>query len=476
MCTGGDARQPRLGEWMLDLVSELMPIHRSVAGPGNVRSLEVLQRIVPLEFRRVPSGGEVFGWTVPRPWQVRDAFVADAQGQRVIDYRACNLHLVNRSQPVDVTLPWSQLRDHLHTDPARPNWVPYRSAYRSGQWGFCLTHDDYMRLEARGDLIYRACIDAKFDDGDLVYGEYAIAGAGREEVLVSTHICHPSMANDNTAAMVLAAVLAAQLGDQAPRRLGYRFLFLPATIGAIAWLHGNRQRLDRIVGGLVLSTIGDAGPFTYKRSRRGQSRIDLAAPAVLERLGKPYSVRPFTPLGYDQRQFCSPGFNLPIGGLMRTPYGEYAQYHTSGDDISLLSAASLVESLEVSATILVSDELSHGTSYQQPPAGCDGSTAPTGGRAEGPMFINLHPCCEPPLGKHDLYQPYGQAEHPDFQQAVLWMLNYSDGQHDVQQISELAGIEPALLIEAASRLVDVGLLAPASRRMTDATHRKWSQD
>ena len=273
----------------------------------------------------------MFDWTVPREWNIRDAYVKGPDGRRVIDFQESNLHVVGYSVPVRVRLPLAELRKHLFSRPDRPDVVPYRTSYYAESWGFCVSH---RQLEQMPEGEYEVVIDSTLEAGSLTYGEYYLRGATDDEVLISCHICHPSLANDNLSGMALVAHLARHLSSR-PRRYSYRFLFIPGTIGSITWLARNEEQASRIRHGLVVTGVGDPGPFTYKRSRRGDAEIDRAAAHVLRHAGGPYSIRDFSPYGYDERQFCSPGFNLPVGCLMRTPHGEYPEYHTSADDLTL---------------------------------------------------------------------------------------------------------------------------------------------
>src|SRR6266540_3142098 len=318
---------------MHELMAELYPVCRSITGDGFRTTLATLAKHVDLETHEVPSGTQVFDWTVPREWNIRDAYVANSRGERVIDFHDSNLHVMSYSVPVDARMSLGQLREHLHTMPEQPDWIPYRTSYYAENWGFCLAH---RQLEALGEDDYRVVIDSTLADGHLTWGECLVEGESSDEVLISCHACHPSLCNDNLSGVVLATFLARALAGASSLRYSYRFLFIPGTIGAITWLAQNEDKVDRIKAGLVLTCVGDGGGFTYKRSRRGDALVDRAMAYALAASGQPYEVQDFSPYGYDERQFCSPGFNLPVGSLNRTPYARFPEYHTSADDLDFV--------------------------------------------------------------------------------------------------------------------------------------------
>jgi aminopeptidase-like protein len=368
----------REGEESYRTVEALYPICRSITGDGLRQSLRLLQRAVPLELHEVPTGTRVFDWTVPNEWNIRDAYIKDATGQRVVDFQRCNLHVLNYSIPIHRKMALTELRPHLFTLPETPDWIPYRTSYYRETWGFCLSQ---QQLERMKDQEYEVRIDSTLEPGQLTYGEYRVQGATDDEVLISCHSCHPSLCNDNLSGMATAARLA-HLLQGISLRYSYRFLWIPGTIGSITWLAGNEPILPRIKHGLVLSCLGDAGPFTYKRSRRGDAEVDRAVEDVLRHNGQGFQVLEFTPYGYDERQYCSPGINLPIGCFMRTPNGGYPQYHTSADDLTLVTASSLGESLHQLLQVVRVLE-------------------------ENARYRNLKPKCEPQLGRRGLYREMG---------------------------------------------------------------------
>jgi aminopeptidase-like protein len=411
-------------------IAEMYPICRSITGNGLRKTLAILGEAVPVELHEVPTGKKVFDWTIPKEWNVRDAWIRDPRGRKIVDFRNSNLHLVNYSVPVRGKMPLSELKAHLFTLPGHPGWIPYRTSYYQENWGFCIPHEQLASLE---EGVYEVHVDTTLEPGSMTYGECFLPGETSEEILVSCHACHPSLCNDNLSGLSLAATLARGLLDVS-RRYSYRFLFIPGTIGAIAWLSENETRVDRVKHGLVVACVGDGGKPTYKKSRRGNATIDVAASHVLKHSGSEYEIAEFSPYGYDERQFCSPAFDLPIGSLTRTPHGRYPEYHTSADDMDLVRESHLADSLSLYLDIF--DVLENDRTYR-----------------------NLNPKCEPQLGRRGLYRMMGGEKDSKLQEmAMLWVLNLSDGNHTTLQIAERAGLKFDLVDEAAGRLIEGGLL------------------
>jgi aminopeptidase-like protein len=422
---------PFTGEAMHTLMSELYPICRSITGEGVRQTLHILQRHIPLVVHEVPTGTPVFDWTVPKEWNIRDAYIKNARGDRVIDFQKSNLHVVSYSVPVKKKVSLGELRQHLFSLPDRPDWIPYRTSYYHETWGFCLSH---RQLEALPEGEYEVCVDASLKDGSLTYGEYVIPGELNDEVLVSCHICHPSLCNDNLSGIAVATFLAAQLAQDPKPRHTYRFLFIPGTIGSIIWLARNEERVQRIKHGLVVTCVGDGGSFTYKKSRRGNAEIDRATLHVLKQLQYPYVSQDFFPYGYDERQYCSPGFNLPVGCLMRSPHGSFPEYHTSADNLDFVRPENLSSSLDAYRQVV---EVLEGIDY----------------------YLNLNPKCEPQLGRRGLYSTVGADPHHKLDQmALLWVLNLSDGAHSLLDISEAANLPFREIKRAADALEHCELL------------------
>jgi aminopeptidase-like protein len=420
------------GQDLYALIADLYPICRSITGNGVRATLERLSQVAPLEQVEVESGTKVLDWTVPPEWNIRDAYIKNPAGERVVDFNESNLHVVNYSVPVRGRMTLEALRPHLHSLPDRPESIPYRTSYYAETWGFCLTH---AQLEALADVEYEVCIDSTLAPGSLTYGELVLPGETNDEVLISAHVCHPSLCDDNLSGLSIAVHLARELSERPKRRYTYRFLFAPGTIGAITWLAKNRERVPRIRHGLTLTCLGDSHPFTYKRTLHGRAEIDRALVHVLSHSGLEHQSIDFFPYGYDERQYNSPGFRLPVGSLMRGRHGQFPEYHTSGDNLEFVTAERLRESYGVLRDVI--ELLEANRSYR-----------------------NLEPWGEPQLGSRGLYRAMGGSEIPNLQLAMLWMLNLSDGEHGLLDIAERSGIDFRALSTAARMLVEHQLLVP----------------
>lgn len=419
-----------VGQDIHALIKELYPFCRSITGDGVRLTLDILKKYIPLEIHEIPSGTEIFDWTIPKEWNINDACVINSKGKRIIDFQASNLHVVSYSAPVNRKMSLEKLKQHLHTLPDHPDWIPYRTSYYEETWGFCLSHNQFLNLE---DDMYEVFIDSSLNEGHLTYGEYCIHGESSEEVLISCHSCHPSLCNDNLSGVALSAILANHM-SKLSLRYSYRVLFIPGTVGSIAWLYTNENTVPRIKHGLVLACLGDRGRSTYKRSRRGNAEIDKAAAHILKHSCSDYEVIDFFPYGYDERQYCSPGFNLPVGCLMRTPHGRYPEYHTSADNPDLVRPESLADSFFKCLKIFQILECNR-------------------------KYVNLNPRCEPQLGKHGLYESLGgQQDAAAIRMAMLWVLNLSDGSHTLLDIADRANMDFRTILAAANTLQDKGLL------------------
>jgi aminopeptidase-like protein len=429
--TGSARAAEAVGHDAYELMERLYPLCRSLTGDGVRASFDLLGEEIPITRTEIPSGTKVFDWIVPEEWNIRDAYIATRDGTRVVDYRRSTLHVVSYSEPVRATLSLDQLRERLHTLPDQPDVVPYRTSYYERTWGFCLSHRQLLDLPP-GE--YEVVVDSTLEPGHLSYAELLIEGAGEEEMLVSTYVCHPSLANDNLSGIAVATMLAKQLLERKLRH-SYRFLFAPGTIGPLAWLHQNQDRLDRVKHGLTLSCIGDAGGLTYKRSRRGDAEVDKAMETVLRDSGASHRVLPWEPWGGDERQYCSPGFDLPVGSLMRTPHGEFAGYHTSADGMERIRPASLAQAVDTCLALVEVLESNR-------------------------RCTNLSPYGEPQLGRRGLYRSAGGAvATPDDERALLWVLNQSDGNTTLLDVATSSGLRYPVVRRAAERLEQAGLLA-----------------
>lgn len=422
--------QRNSGSFMHALITRLYPICRSITGDGVRETLQIIREDVSLQICEVPSGTKVFDWTVPREWNIHDAWIKNAKSDRIVDFQRLNLHVVGYSVPVRQQMRLAHLRSHLFTLPDQPDLVPYRTSYYNENWGFCLSENQLAQMNEAEE--YDVCIDSSLREGSLTYGEYLLKGATTDEILISCHICHPSLANDNLSGISLAVALAKWLGDE-PRRYSYRFLFVPGTIGSITWLARNETIVPRIRHGLVLTCVGDAGNVTYKRSRRGDAEIDRVFAHILQHAGAPHRIIDFFPYGYDERQYCSPGFNLPVGVMMRSPHGEFPQYHTSADNLEFVRPEALEDSFNKLRAVI--DVLE-----------------------QNRVYLNLQPKGEPQLGRRGLYGMVGGENKKDWEMSILWVLNLSDGNSSLLDIAERSGLPFSIIHSAADALVRCELL------------------
>lgn len=434
--TAGTTATPTapMREWM----TRAYPLCRSITGDGVRRTLDMLEAALPtgvrLERSGVPTGTEVFDWTIGDEWNVREAWVAGPDGHRVADLAAHTLHLVGYSTPVHARMQLDELRGHLHSLPEHPDWIPYRTSYYLRGWGFCLRHRDLEALEP-GE--YEVLVDASLEPGELVYGEVVLPGRTAEEVIISSHVCHPSLANDNLSGLAVALQLIERVTGWEGRRFTYRFLFAPGTIGSLAWLSRNRDRLEHIRHGLVITGLGGGGGLVYKQTLRADRPIDEAASHVVRARGG--EVRPYSPYGYDERQFNAVGFDLPVGRLTRTPHGEYPEYHTSADDLDFVGDAELGEAADAILDVL--EVLEGDLTYR-----------------------NLSPYGEPQLGKRNLYPTMGGRSATDEVMAMLWVLALSDGETSLLGVSQRSGLRFPEVRAAAEKLRGAGLLEVRSDR------------
>ena len=421
---------------MFDLISELYPICRSITGDGVRQSLDIIKKYIDLEKKEVLSGTQVFDWSVPKEWNIFDAYIIDPNGEKIIDFKKSNLHVVNYSIPIKKKIKLEELKKHIHTIPTQPDVIPYITSYYNEDWGFCMTHNQLINLQ-EGE--YEVVIDSTLENGSLTYGEYLIKGETDDEFLLSCYICHPSLCNDNLSGVALLTHLAKNLKNLKPK-FSYRFLFIPETIGAITWLSINENKINKIKAGLVATCVGDQGNSTYKKTRIGDSRIDRIVSHVLKYSNTNYSIVDFYPYGSDERQFCSPGFNLPIGSLMRTPYRKFLEYHNSGDNLNFIKKESLGDTFKKYLECLFIFD-------------------------KDEKFLNKNPKCEPQLGKRGIYRNVGIVrsdkntdETEQKELAIFWILNLSDGKNSLLDISEKSGISFEIISEASLKLYENNLL------------------
>lgn len=410
----------------------LWPLHRSLTGDGVRQTHNILGELLPLRSFEVPTGTEVFDWTVPKEWVVREAYIQDPQGERIVDVKDHTLHLVQYSEPFHGRMDLDELNKHLYSIPELPEAIPYVTSYWSPNWGFCLTESQRAALEP-GE--YTVVIDTDLKEGSMTYSEVILPGQSDETVLISVNTCHPSLANNELSGPLVAAFLYRRLAEVSGRRLTFHFVFLPESIGSLVFLSRNRDRLEQnLVAGFVLTCLGHENSFTYKRSRQGHTVADRAAEYVLGQIDTQVGIRDFWPLGGDERQYCSPGFDFPVGSIMRTVYGEYREYHTSLDNREFISFQAMEDSVEACF------ELCRLLDKNQ-------------------TFKNRKPFGEPKLDRHNLFPSLRTEPLVDTHvQATLWLLNLCDGHTDLLSIAERSGLDFWLLEKMAGLLVEKGLL------------------
>jgi aminopeptidase-like protein len=429
-----------IGGELFAFAARIFPICRSITGDGVRQTLREVGAHIALDIHEVPTGTAVFDWTIPREWNIRDAYIKNEQGEKVVDFQRSNLHVMSYSVPVQQRLSLGELKQHLYSLPDQPDLIPYRTSYYSENWAFCISH---RQLEALRDETYEVVIDSSLADGHLTYGEYLHKGETDEEFLLSVHVCHPSLADDNCSGIALLTHLAKRMIG-VRTRFSYRFLFVPGTIGAITWLARNEAHVAKIKHGLVVSMVGDGGGPTYKKSRRGNAQVDRAMIHSLNHSGLSPTILDFSPYGYDERQYCSPGFNLPVGLFQRSKFGAIPEYHTSADNLGFIRPDHLRDSYRlIVETINVIEN--------------------------DAVFLNTMPKCEPQLGKRGLYGAVGgDKDAAAANMAMLWILNQSDGAHSLLDIAERANLPFAMIQRTAQLLRDHGLLKPLTASQDQA--------
>jgi len=460
--TISDDMSHELGNDMMKLMHDLFPICRSITGDGVRKTLEIINEYVLVEKFEISSGKKVFDWIIPDEWNITDGYIIDPNGEKIVDFKKLNLHVLNYSTPIDTIIELSELKKHIFTDPDMPERVPYVTSYYKKNWGFCMSHNQLLGLK---DGTYKIKIDSVLKSGSLTFGEFFIKGKSEEEILISTYICHPSLCNDNLSGIVLCTMLA-KFFKKIPLNHSVRFLFIPETIGAVTWLSLNEKNLHKIKHGLNISDIGNKGDLIYKKSRRGNAKVDIVVPEILNKTRTRSKIVKFFPYGSDERQFCSPGLNLPVGHLMREFYDtsvngvQKSGYHTSGDDFSIISQESLQEAFNICVKIIF--ELDNSQMMEQDDTESkDVSDSNTRFR-DDEYFYNLRPKCEPQLGKYNIYDEIGgmyNIKKKELKFAILWVLNYSDGNHSLQNIAKKSEIKLEIIRNAAEILKQKGLIS-----------------
>ena len=438
---------PVISAEMYKLLTELYPICRSITGNGVRKTLEIIRNYIPIERHEVPSGTKVFDWIIPKEWNIEDAYIKTDKGQKIVDFKKSNLHVLNYSTPIKSKLPLSELKQHLYTLPDQPEAIPYRTSYYNENWGFCLSHNQFLTLE---DGKYEIVIDSSLKDGNLTYGEFFLQGKKNEEILLTCYTCHPSLCNDNLSGIVLLTFLAQYL-SKLKLDYSYRFLFIPETIGAITWLKLNEEKISKIKHGLVITCVGDSGKFTYKKSRLGNAEIDQTAINILKESGESFQIKDFFPVGSDERQFCSPGFNLPMGSLMRTMYHKFPEYHTSLDNLEFVKGEYLIESFSIYLKIILELEKNFGKFKPEE------KLKDQRNMDDNDIFMNLNPKCEPNLEKRGLFNKVIDLDSGTAL-SISWVLNLSDGRNSLSDISRISGIEYNLIKETSELLLKHNLL------------------
>lgn len=413
---------------------KLWPINRSLTGEGNRETLKILSELIDIKISEIPCGTECFDWNVPPEWNIQEAWIKNSKGEKIVEFSKNNLHILGYSEPFHSKLSFQELKPHLYTLPDQPELIPYLTSYYKRRWGFCMSHNQFLELDKNDN--YEIFIDSSLDDkGSMTIGEAVIKGRTEKEVLFSTYICHPSLASNELSGPLVSAFIYNKLKEQKNLKYTYRFIFVPETIGTIHSLSVNGEDWKKTLqAGFVITCIGDDGKFTYKKSRRGNSLPDRVVETILNQTEHEYNIVDFFPNGSDERQYCSPGFNLPVGSLMRTMYGRYSEYHTSADNKDFVSFEAMEESVLKYLEIIEVLE-------------------------KNEKYINKMPFCEPQLGKRGLYPTLGsQKGTEDFVKAMMWVLNLSDGSNDLISISERSKIPISQLIPVIDKLIENGIL------------------
>jgi aminopeptidase-like protein len=424
-------KKTEVGKHLHGLIERLYPICRSITGDGVRQTLSIISEYIPLKITDIPSGTKVYDWEIPLEWNIKDAWIKNNKGEKIVDFKKSSLHVLNYSIPVSKTVTLEELKEHLFTLPDQPDKVPYKTSYYVRNWGFCLSHNQFITLE-EGD--YEVSIDSTLNPGSLTYGEFFIQGKTNDEVLISTHICHPSLCNDNLSGIAISTFIAKSL-SVLDLRYSYRFLFIPTTIGSIAWLNMHEKEIKNIKYGLVLTLLGDTGKFNYKKTRSEDAKIDRIVENVLRHSYNDFGILNFSPEGYDERQYNSPGINLPVGRLTRSLHTKFPEYHNSGDNLEFVKSDMLAEAYELVHTIMNTIE---------------------GNRT----YLNLNPKGEPLFQKRIVYDSMAdiKSKNREFQVAMLWVLNLSDGGNSLLDISERSGIRFDHIQKASGVLFKIGLI------------------
>ena len=419
---------------MYKWAQDLFPVCRSLTGTGNLHTLEYLKKILPdLQINSVPSGYKAFDWTVPDEWSVETAYIANLAGTKIVDFEKNNLHLLGYSEPFEGYVSLEQLKDHIYTLPDQPDAIPYVTSYYKRRWGFCV---DYNTLKSMNDDLYYVKISASHFRGHLTYGELYVKATNScdDEVLLSTYICHPSMANNELSGPVVATALAKWISKLESRKYNYRILFVPETLGSIVYLSLHLNSLkSNVKAGFNLSCLGDERCYSYLPTRSGNTISDRVACHVLSHIDPYFKQYSWLDRGSDERQYCAPGIDLPIASLMRSKYGEYPEYHTSLDDLyNVVTSRGLTQSLDMYKYAILSIE------YNCFPKA---------------LFL-----CEPHLGPRGLYPNLSTRDTKNIVQNMMNLLTYADGEHDLLSIAELINVPIWILYEQLNILIENNII------------------
>lgn len=418
-------------------LNRLFPLNRSLTGDANRQTLKIIQDIIPLKIIEIPTGTQVFDWIVPHEWSVHDAYIA-VNGKKVVDFSVNNLHLVSYSISVQGSFEWNSIKEHIHKHPSLPDAIPYRTSYYKRTWGFCVTHEQYNILKDSNSLI-DICIKTSHDNGSLTLGEFLVQGQSNKEILISSYICHPSMANDSISGVLVSSFLAKYLSCKEKPYYTYRFVFVPETIGAITYCALNQKTMQDIDMGIVVTTCGGPGAMGYKQSFDSTHIINSLAEEALSELTSNYYVYPFDIHGSDERQYSSTGFRINTVSLTKDKYYEYPEYHSSADNLDFVKPEALLDSYNAHIHFL--DKLDRLV-----------------------VFAPMSPNCEPMLQKYNLYPVLGGSQCPEASShssldIVLWLLHKCDGKKSLQQIAHEIDCDFDLLLQTAYQLESYKLLS-----------------
>jgi aminopeptidase-like protein len=413
----------------------LWPICRSITGNGLRESFHILQELIPLELTEVPSGAKVFDWEIPKEWNIKDAYIITPDGKKICEFKLNNLHILNYSIPQNKECSFEELKQHLFYREDLPEAIPYVTSYYKENWGFCISHNEFKDLPEEGT--YKIFIDSELKNGGLTYGELVLKGNTDREIIFSSYLCHPSMANNELSGPLALAMLYKKINAVKDRKYTYRFILAPETIGVIAYLAKKGMYMkEKVIAGYVLTCVAGKDAFTYKRSKQNTSLADKAAEHVLKYSGEKYKTEDFSIGGSDERQYCSIGFNLPVGSLIKSKYQEYKEYHTSLDNKSFIDFSALEKTVEMYYNISRAIELNE-------------------------KYKNLNPFCELQLGKRGLYPTTGGTWGIDIENTrkLLHLLAFTDGETDLIDIAEKRNLSAHTFEKEVQILLEKGLIS-----------------